>query len=193
MHVVSFPEPATPAALLAQVRELQRDAWPSSPFPDPGGSEPNHDPDLSPQSMLLVDQGVVLAALDILAKEIEHRGRRYRAAGLSTVVTRNSARGQGHGRTLISAARTAMAEAGHDIGLFTCDRPLQAFYESGGWELLPGTVLIGGTPDEPFPSDQPGFDKVTMAGFFSATSRRHRTSFHDARIQLHPGLIDKLW
>jgi hypothetical protein len=35
--------------------------------------------------MLLVDEGVVLAALDILFKEIVHAGRRWGASGLSTV------------------------------------------------------------------------------------------------------------
>ncbi|WP_066949226.1 GNAT family N-acetyltransferase [Microtetraspora fusca] len=193
MHIVSRPDLATPTELLIQVRDLQQEAWPSYTFPAPGSGEPNHDPALHPLSMLLVDDDIVVAALDILSKEITHHGRRYRAAGLSTVVTRKAARGRGHGRTLITAARTAMADAGFDIGLFTCDRPLQAFYESGGWQPLPATVLIGGTPEEPFPSDQPGFDKVTMADFFSVRSRQHRPSFHQARIELYPGLIDKLW
>lgn len=193
MRIVSVPEPATPTELLIQVRELQQEAWPSYTFPTPGSGEPNHDPALHPRSMLLVDGGAVVAALDILSKEIVHGGRRYRAAGLSTVVTRKAARGRGHGRQLVAAARAAMAEAGFDVGLFTCDRPLQAFYESAGWQPLPGTVLIGGTAEEPFPSDQPGFDKVTMAGFFSAMSKEHRLSFHHARIELHPGQIDKLW
>ena len=56
-----------------------------------------------------------------------------------------------------------------------------------------GTVLVGGTRLSPFPSDQPGFDKVTMADFFSHEARRHRSSFQHARIELYPGEIDKLW
>lgn len=59
--------------------------------------------------------------------------------------------------------------------------------------LLPGAVLIGGTPRAPFPSDQPGFDKVTMAAFFSAAGRQAQTSFHHSRIELYPGETDKLW
>jgi aminoglycoside 2'-N-acetyltransferase I len=61
-----------------------------------------------------------------------------------------------------------MAAGDLDLGLFTCDRPLQGFYERAGWHLLPGAVLVGGTRRSPFPSDQPGFDKVTMADCFSA-------------------------
>ena len=57
----------------------------------------------------------------------------------------------------------------------------------------PGAVLIGGTRGCPFPSDQPGFDKVTMAAFFSVEAQRHRSSFQHSRIELFPGGIDKLW
>ena len=144
--------------------------------------------------MLLVDQaGTVVAALDVLTKEIEHAGRRFTAAGLSTVVTRPCARGQGHGRRLATAARRTMRVRGADVGLFTCDRPLQRFYARAGWDLLPGTVLVGGTPACPFPSDQPGFEKVTMGAFFTPEARRARSSFLHARIALYPGQTDTLW
>jgi len=43
------------------------------------------------------------------------------------------------------------------------------------------------------PSDQPGFDKVTMAAFFSAEAQRQQSSFQHSRIELFPGAIDKLW
>ena len=86
-----------------------------------------------------------------------------------------------------------MLTSGLDLGLFTCDRPLQGFYQCAGWQLLTGTVLVGGTPDAPFPSDQPGFDKVTMGDFFSAAARREHGLFLGARIGLYPGEIDRLW
>jgi hypothetical protein len=54
---------------------------------------------------------------------------------------------------------------------------------------LPG----GGTPGTPFPSDQPGFDKVTMGDFFSAAAREEQGLFCSARIELYPGEIDKPW
>jgi hypothetical protein len=81
--------------------------------------------------------------------------------------------------------------SGADLGIFTCDRPLAGFYERGGWHVLPGAVLIGGTLNAPFPSDQ--FDKVTLAAFFTEHARRHATTFDHARIELYPGNIDKLW
>ncbi|MFJ5953047.1 GNAT family N-acetyltransferase [Streptomyces noursei] len=193
MQILAFPEAATPAELRTQVRELQEQAWPSERGTAPGPTEPVHDPALRPRSMLLLDDGTVLAALDVLAKEIRHAGCDYTAGGLSTVVTRLEARGRGHGRRLVTAAREALATGGYDLGLFTCDRPLRAFYESAGWHHLPGTVLVGGTPQAPFPSDRPGFDKVTMADFFSPRARQARAAFRDSRIALHPGNIDALW
>ena len=57
--------------------------------------------------------------------------------------------------------------------------------------VLPGTVLVGGTPEAPFPSDQ--FDKVTMARFFSPHARTLADTFVGCRIELYPGEIDKLW
>ncbi|MFI5519809.1 GNAT family N-acetyltransferase [Streptomyces platensis] len=188
---MTFPETDTPTALRTQVAELRDEAWPPDSGSAPGTF--SHDPALRPVSMLLVEGDTVLAALDILAKEIMHTGERYRAAGLSTVVTRGTARGKGHGRRLVTAARAAMATMDLDIGLFTCDRPLQPFYESAGWQWLPGAVLIGGTPQDPFPSDRPGFDKVTMAAFFSPLGRDRRSSFPHSRIELYPGEIDRLW
>ncbi|MFG2292293.1 GNAT family N-acetyltransferase [Streptomyces sp. NPDC048603] len=194
MQILSFPEEATPPGLRTQVREIQEQAWPSPPGAGTAAPDaPVHDPALRPLSMLLVDGGDVLAALDVLSKEIVHAGGRYAAGGLSTVVTRREARGHGHGRLLVAAARRAMVERGLDLGLFTCDRPLRAFYESAGWQVLPGAVLIGGTPRAPFPSDRPGFDKVTMAGFFTPAARRAEVLFRDSRIALHPGEIDRLW
>jgi GNAT superfamily N-acetyltransferase len=178
-----------PAALLAQIRALDRQAWPDA-LGLPARS-PRHDPALRPVSMALVAGGRVLAALDILSKDIEHAGERYAVRGLSTVVTDQAVRGLGHGRRLVGAAREEIAASGADLGIFTCDRPLGPFYESAGWTIVPGAVLVGGTPQAPFPSDQ--WDKVTLAAFFTAKAMRGAPSFADSRIELYPGHIDKLW
>lgn len=191
MRIVTAPEAKVPAGLRRQVAALQEQAWPSVGGA-PAAPGPVHDPALRPLSMLLLDAGDrVLASLDLLSKEIVHHGRTYAAAGLSAVVTDRAHRGLGHGRRLVEAAREAVRESGADVGIFTCDRELQGFYERAGWPLLPGAVLVGGTAEEPLPSDR--FDKVTLAGFFSARARRHRRDFEHSRIALHPGLIDRLW
>jgi GNAT superfamily N-acetyltransferase len=160
---------------------------------DPARREPvrPHDPALRPVAMLLVSDGIVISALDILSKEIEHAGERFAASGLSRVITRADARRQGYGRRLVVAARDAMSKNGADLGIFTADTPLQRFYESCGWQTLPGCVLIGGTPARPFPSGQ--FDKLTFAAFFTAHARRHPPVFNHTRVALYPGEIDRLW
>jgi GNAT superfamily N-acetyltransferase len=190
-EILSCPQDDVPEALRVQVRALHDQAWP----PDPAGPErrsaAGHDPALRPLSMLLVDGGRVLAALDVLSKELEHAGERYAASGLSTVVTDEALRGRGYGGRLVRAAYEAIAASGADLGIFTCDRPLGRFYESAGWTILPGTVLVGGTPDDPLPSDR--WDKVTLAAFFSERSRRGAGDFMGARIGLYPGTIDRLW
>lgn len=188
MRIVTFPEAEVPRDLRLQVVAMQDEAW---PLDQPEGSTPGHDPVLRPLSMLLVERGQVLAALDVLSKEIVHGGKRFAASGLSTVVTDPGHRGKGYGRRLVAAALRVMADSGADLGIFTCDRHLLPFYERAGWEWLPGTVLIGGTPEAPFPSDQ--FDKVTMAAFFSRRALVAAQSFVGARVELYPGEVDRLW
>lgn len=187
-RIVSFPEAAVPLELRAQVLAQQGEAWPGWE-----GTErwPTHDPVLRPVVMILLDGGRVRSSLAILSKEITHAGHRLAAAGLSTVVTGEADRGRGYGRRLVVAGREAIERSGADLGIFTCDRPLQRFYETAGWQLLPGTVLVGGTREAPFPSDQ--FDKVTIACFFSPRAQELAGTFAGSRVELYPGDIDKLW
>jgi GNAT superfamily N-acetyltransferase len=110
---------------------------------------------------------------------------------LATVVTDQAHRRAGYGRQLVSAAKTLIARSGADLGLFSCDRPLQPFYESAGWTVLPGAVLVGGTREDPFPSDQ--FDKLVLGAFFSELAIGNAEQFQHCRIELYPGSIDKLW
>lgn len=188
MEVLTFPEAEVPLDLRVQQIALQDQAWPSDRPSEPA---PWHDPALRPRSMLLVDVGRVLTALDILSKGIIHRGEEYSASGVGAVVTDPARRGMGYGLQLVGDARRQIAEAGTDLGLFTCDGHLQAFYERAGWQRLPGTVLIGGTPGTPLPSDQ--LEKVTMAAFFSPRANASAEAFIGSRIELYPGEIDRLW
>ncbi|MFD3871309.1 hypothetical protein [Streptomyces sp. NPDC058623] len=80
-----------------------------------------------------------------------------------------------------------------DLALFSCDRPLVPFYEGAGFDPLPGTVLVGGTPDDPLCSDAPGFDKTVLAAFFTADPDADRAALSGTRVPLHPGRVDRLW
>lgn len=189
MRIVSYAEAGVPRDLRQQVVRLQDLAWP----PDtPSGPGPWHDPTMSAVSLLVVDDADrVLSALDVLSKPLVHAGQTFAASGISAMVTDPALRGRGHGRALAVAARKYMATNGADLGIFTCDADLKAFYGSAGWRHLAGSVLIGGTPNDPFPSDVLG--KVVMAEFFTAKARDAEPAFVGARIGLYPGESDRLW
>ena len=193
LRIATYPEGDTPEALRRQVLAAQDEAWPSDSGSAAASLAPVHDPALQPVSMLLVEGDTVVSALDVLFKQIEHAEWSLAAAGLSTVVTPLAHRGRGFGRMLVTHAYEAMPTFGVDLGVFTCDRPLQGFYAACGWEWLPGTVLVGGTPEEPFPSDSPWMDKLTFGAFFSPAAREARPAFLGARVLLHSGAIDRLW
>jgi GNAT superfamily N-acetyltransferase len=192
VDVLAFDQADLPDELRAQVDRLEGDAWPVDPAPA-ASAHHGHDPALDPVIMLLAADDQVLATLAILHMQVRHAGALFSAAGLSAVTTRSDARGRGHGHRLVVAARRRIAGSGADLALFTCDRPLQGFYERAGWQYLPGTVLIGGTTAVPFRSDQPGFDKVTIGDFFTGHGRAYASTFRHADVALYPGEIDKLW
>ena len=96
--MMTFPEAEVPVELRGQMLALQDQAWPA--VETTGG--PWHDPALAPVSTLLVrDDGKVLAALDVLSKEVEHAGEWWSASGLAAVVTDEAERGRGYGGRLV--------------------------------------------------------------------------------------------
>jgi aminoglycoside 2'-N-acetyltransferase I len=183
-ELLSYPESEVPPAWNARRLALHEQAW-------PGSDGSGHDPALAPLSLLLVQDGELVATLDLLSKELEHRGRTYRASGLSAVVTATEHRGRGLGGTLVRAARQRLQALERDLAIFSCDRPLAGFYERAGFARLPGAVLVGGTRARPLPSD--GLGKVVLAAWFSPLARSHAAEFAGARVELYPGDIDRLW
>ncbi|MER5933233.1 GNAT family N-acetyltransferase [Streptomyces sp. NPDC002054] len=184
-----WAEAEVPAGIARQIAELEAEAWP--------GATPGHDPALAPRVMALVDEdGTVAASLALLFKDIRHADRTYRAAGLSAVVTRSSLRGRGYGARLVTAARQEIVgSAAADVVLFSCDRPLVPFYSAAGFTPLPGSVLVGGTPEDPLTTADPGFDKVVLAAVPGPRSEGavDLRLFTGVRIALYSGAVDRLW
>lgn len=189
LRLVAYPEAELPGELARQVAGIEGRVWPGSRF--------GHDPALGPRTLLLVaGDGAVGASLTLLYKEVPCGGRVRRAAGLSGVVTRPEWCGRGLGGRLVAGARAELAaDPAVDVALFSCDRPLVPFYERAGFERLPGSVLVGGTPAEPLATDGPGFDKEVLAAFFApgAEGEADRAALSGTRIPLHPGTVDRLW
>jgi hypothetical protein len=188
VQILTFAEGDVPEDLRAQQVALQEQAWPSEGEPD---TAPWHDPALRAVCVLLVDDARVVSALDLLSKPLAHDGETWEATGLSTVVTDRSRRGAGLASTLVRASHELIAGSGADLGLFTSDPDLRPLYEGAGWEVLPGTVLVGGTPEDPFPSDALG--KLTFGAFFTARAIAAHDRFVGSRIELFPGTVDRLW
>jgi aminoglycoside 2'-N-acetyltransferase I len=118
-----------------------------------------------------------------------HDGRQLRASGLSSVATHPQHLRRGHGRRLVQAVRAALSTTGIDLAIFTCDRELGGFYVAAGWDLVPDAVLVGGTVDDPFRSDQ--FDKVVLVARF--TDAGWAADLDGRDIALYPGSWDRLW
>lgn len=186
--ISEWPEAEVPASLRRQVLALQDAAWP----PDDGRPTTGlvHDPELDPRSVLLRRADTVIAALDLLHRELDHAGRRWRVVGLSTVVTALDARRQGHGLRLVRVAIDAAIARGAEVVIFTCDPPLVDFYEAAGCRVLDGAVLVGGTRQDPLRSDTLG--KVVVARLAPEHAGAVAV-FEHCDIALYPGTIDRLW
>lgn len=188
LHV--FPEADVPPLLQAQGEMILNTIWKP---PEGLSSWTAHEPLANPTSMFMLDGDEVVATLEVLTLPLEYAGTSFIASGLSRVRTLPERQGEGIGLQLVRASYDLMRDAGSDLAIFTCDTPLHVFYELAGFERLVGTVLEGGSPGFPYPSDQPGFDKAVMAAFYTPHAQSFSDAFQHARIPLHPGEIDLLW
>ncbi|MFC6593631.1 GNAT family N-acetyltransferase [Kitasatospora paranensis] len=180
VRILSFPEKSVPRDLRRQVRDLQNEAWPPGDGdPVPAVDAPVHDPLLRPRSMLLVDGDTVLAALDILSTSIVHAGRRADADTAGTW-WRQRAKPCARPAASTSVSSPATAPCGRSTRV-----PAGSTSPAPSWSAAP--------PTPPFASDRPGFDKVVMAAHFTLHGRLTPATFRSARIELHPGVIDRLW
>jgi aminoglycoside 2'-N-acetyltransferase I len=177
-----FPQAELPLELKRGALAILERAWPTGRSIESRLSKPLHDPRTDPVCMLLIVSSEVVSYLAILSKEIDHAGSRYRAAGLSAVSTHPDHLRHGYAGQLVTAAREHIAAMGADIGIFTCDPPLAPFYVSHGWDVMPSTVVVGGTKDRPLRAD--AFEKTTLMRFFTQRAATHRSDFDNADVYL---------
>ena len=176
--------------LKGQTLEAQRAEWPAAFTGAKAERTQLNDPALHAMIFSLLVDGQLASHLSVPRKTIAHRGESYKAYGLSAVLTVPAFHRKGYGERTVRAATAFMEEDGADVGLFTCDPPLRAFYERCGWTVLEGASLVGGTRAKPFPSDTLG--KITFGRFFSARAQVHEQDFVGAAIWLELGEGD-LW
>lgn len=207
-RILTWAEPDLPPHLKRGAIEVLEAAYgPSGRTLEQRMTRPLAHADYTPTCMLLVEdtptpRGTdsspsVLAYLHILTKDIEHHGRRYRAAGLGAVSSLPTRRGEGHASRLVGAAlerisapppTSGPAQEPPDIGVFTCDEPLAPWYQRLGhhlgWTVMPATVVIGSTRQHPFRANTlrnpAGEGKATLMAFLSEDARTHRPDFEGA-------------
>jgi GNAT superfamily N-acetyltransferase len=182
IEIVACPEEELPDDLRSQTLESLRAEWPGAFSGAKADRTELNDPALHAMIFSLLVDGRLASHLSVQRRTIEHRGETYHVCGLSGVLTVPAFRGKGYGERLVRAATAFMEEDGADIGLFTCDPPLQAFYERCGWEPLAGAWLVGGTRSRPFPSNTLG--KITFARFISTRAQARWNDFVGAAIWL---------
>jgi len=182
IEIIACPEEDLPGDLLRQTLATLRNEWPGAFTCVKADRAELNDPALHAMIFSLLVDSHLASHLSVQRKTIEHGGETYKAYGLSGVLTVPAFRGNGYGERVVRAATAFMKQEGADIGLFTCDLPLQAFYERCGWTLLEGAWLVGGTRARPFPSDALG--KITFGRFFSARAQASRNDFMGAAIWL---------
>lgn len=182
VELVTYAQENLPAALKHQVITMLDRVWPRA-LPDARSAEhPLHDPNTHPTCMMLMKDGTLVAYTGVPWKMIEHANETYTAYGLSCVMSHPDFRGQGYGRQMVDAATAFIKSNNPDLGIFTCDPPLQPFYEGSGWTIIENSPLIGGTRQKPFPSDT--LNKVTMGGFFSPKAIQNQAAFTGVPIHL---------
>jgi GNAT superfamily N-acetyltransferase len=182
IEIIACTEAELSDDLKGQTLEALRVEWPDAFSGAKAECIQLNDPALHGMIFSLVVDGQLASHLSVPRKGIEHRGEPYKACGLSGVLTVPAFRGKGCGERTVRAATAFMEEDGVDVGLFTCDPPLRAFYERCGWTVLEGAWLVGGTRAKPFPSNT--LDKITFARFFSARAQVHENDFAGAAIWL---------
>lgn len=188
LEILHFAQEECPAAWREQIIGLMRQEWPRA---FEGGPVVWPDcPDTHPTSFVLLSDRTVVSHVAVPRKEISHKGQSYQAFGISEVVTHPDCRRQGYGARLLKEAAAYIAGNSPDISLFTCVPSLVPFYAHAGWEHYAGTVLVGGTRDNPFRSDSLGL--ATMMRLYSDKARRNRHAFQETDIELELG-ERKLW
>lgn len=186
-EIVTYPQAALPVDLKRAALHILEAAWPTGRSVDQRLSRSLHDPRHPTECMVLRVDGAVVAYLAIPTKTLDHAGVRFTIAGLSAVATHPEHQRRGYAGRLVTAARERIAASGVDVGVFTCDTPLAAFYVAQGWDLMPSTVVVGGSRDRPFRADV--LDKWTLMGFFTPHALAHRAAFEgtDLYLELREG------
>jgi predicted N-acetyltransferase YhbS len=157
-------------ALRRQIALLQHRVAPTLSPPPADPIPPEHDPLLDALSFYLTAEPSIISYAAVVYKQIEHDAATFWIAGLSCVATDPDYQGRGLGTRVVAAATRSIEHSTIDIGIFTCDPPLAAFYaRAGAWPIARDVILIGSAHDGALSSAALG--KVVLMRLFSAKAR----------------------
>jgi GNAT superfamily N-acetyltransferase len=177
MQLLTYPTEQLPPIWKWQILSFLRVMWPDGFV---GGNQwrdwitkaEDH-----PVSLMLIEGELLIAHVNVVWKELDHAGQRFKAYGLTGVFTYPSFRGQGHGLRLVQHATQYIETQDADIGLFNCDAGLVSFYQRAGWQpMLETQTLIG-------PATHPEIvDEILMMRFLSPHGQRYQSAFASGAV-----------
>lgn len=93
-------------------------------------------------SLVLEDQGRILAHAGVVDRTVTFGGTPLRAAGVQNVCVVPEKRGSGLGNAAVLAGMAEAEKRGFDIGLLFCKHALEKMYASIGWISLAGRDVV---------------------------------------------------
>lgn len=173
-------------SLAGQALALENTAWPQDAEDEVFPSAPN----TYFTSFVWMEDHEAVCHVGIRKSPLQHRGESYWAYGLSEVVTHPRYQNQGLATRAILRAKQCILEQEPDLSIFTCAQDRVGFYTRCGWQVLPGTCLVGGSREKPFRSDS--LNLATLMLLISPKAQAHRRDFEGADIFLDLG-ENQLW
>ncbi|MBN1303953.1 MAG: GNAT family N-acetyltransferase [Anaerolineales bacterium] len=166
-----------------QILAFMKVEWPfifSGPYQF---TEDTYPPEQDPVHFIIAEGNALLSHAEIINMNLEHAGTAYRVYGLGNVFTFPPYRGNGFGLEVVKAATNYIHNSEVDAAILFCDPKMNTFYETAGWEGLPGASTRIGTPEKSEENDG-----LRMMLFLSEKGRDGYPSFLE-----QPLYIDDPW
>lgn len=151
LRIIKYSEECFSADIHAGILALEKRAWPAIP-----ASRYPEDPALFVCAFVLLVEDVVVSHAAIYQKEVQLAGEYYLAYGVGEVVCDERYRCKGYTTMLLRSVYDFIDMQQADLTIFTCSPARVALYTRIGWEWKKDAVLIGGSKQQPFRSDELG-------------------------------------
>ncbi|WP_137937894.1 GNAT family N-acetyltransferase [Chitinivorax sp. B] len=176
-----LPYQQTADRVRRDIAMLMHRVWPD--LPPPGEVVPDeHDPSLAALSCFIYRNDKLVSYAAVVHLLLTHTSQTFRMAALSCVATDPAFQQQGLGRLTVQAATRCIEYSHADLGLFTCDPPLAAFYEKAGWPSVQGIEVLGSLEAGALSSTTLG--KAVLLRLLSPHARAHAAAFSNTTLSL---------